>query len=231
MDIECRSKQARSQDLERGGLFWKSEKSANDLDPNFYWSWISITRFVRKLRRNFSKSSEIQTFFCPKTDDLQKKKVFAKIETDFSAKVRNSNVFSAQKQVISKRKKKRGLRRNWDWFFALRNSNAFLYRITTSTSQLRHPISFGGAVFNFLPKIGLKSTKNVRFWILHKPMGGLEPPPRALGYATGSKEYQSLVVDGASALLILKRLTWVRFLVGSNKKLKKSILTTYLLDV
>ena len=37
----------------------------------------------------------------------------------------------------------------------------------------------GGAVFNFSQKIGLKSTKNVRFCILHKPMGGLELPPLA----------------------------------------------------
>ena len=34
----------------------------------------------------------------------------------------------------------------------------------------------GGGIFNFSQKIGLKSIKNVRFCILHKPMGGLEPP-------------------------------------------------------
>ena len=45
----------------------------------------------------------------------------------------------------------------------------------------------GGAIFNFLQKIGLKSTKNVRFCILHKPMGGLEPP-RPPGYATDCYE-------------------------------------------
>ena len=39
----------------------------------------------------------------------------------------------------------------------------------------------GGAVFNFSPKIGLKSTKNVRFCILHMPM----PTPTPPGYATG----------------------------------------------
>ena len=45
----------------------------------------------------------------------------------------------------------------------------------------------GGAIFNFSQKIGLKSTKNVRFCILHKPMGGgsSPPPPRPPGYATG----------------------------------------------
>ena len=37
--------------------------------------------------------------------------------------------------------------------------------------------SDGGAIFNFSPNICLKSTKNVRFCILHKPMGGLSPPP------------------------------------------------------
>ena len=101
--------------------------------------------FVRKLRRNFSESSEIQTFFQPKNRwSPKKKKIFAEIETDFPAKIGNSNAFSG--------------------------------RFTTCTSQLRHPISFGGAVFNFSPKIGLKSTKNVRFCILHKPMGGSSPP-------------------------------------------------------
>ena len=86
--------QARSQDLEKGRLFWKSKKSANDLDPNFHCSWISFTRFVRKLRRNFSESSEIQRFFPPKIRWSPKKKtVFTKIETDFSAKFGNSNVW------------------------------------------------------------------------------------------------------------------------------------------
>ena len=36
----------------------------------------------------------------------------------------------------------------------------------------------GGAIFHFSQKIGLKSTKNMRFWILHKPMGGGSSPPR-----------------------------------------------------
>ena len=36
----------------------------------------------------------------------KKKKVFTKIETDFSAEIGNSNVFFAQNQVVSKKKKK-----------------------------------------------------------------------------------------------------------------------------
>ena len=79
-----------------GGLFWKSEKCANDLDSNIHWSWTSFRRFVRKLRRNVSESSEIQSFFPPKIRwSPKKKKVFAKIQSDFPAEIRNSEFFSA----------------------------------------------------------------------------------------------------------------------------------------
>ena len=64
------------------------------------------------------------------------------------------------------------------------NSNAFSGQITTSTSQLRHPISFGGAVFILSPKIGLKSTKNVRFCILYRPIDFAYFTARPPGYAT-----------------------------------------------
>ena len=67
-----------------------------------------------------------------------------------------------------KKKKKKGLHRFWDWFFGQnRKSNVWGGGL----------FSDGGAIFNFSPKICLKSTKNVRFCILHKPMGGLSPPP------------------------------------------------------
>ena len=51
--------------------------------------------------------------------NLKNSDVFTKIETDFSAEIGNSNVFFAQIQVVSKKKKKKkGLHQNWDWFFA-----------------------------------------------------------------------------------------------------------------
>ena len=58
------------------------------------------------------KDRKFNRFFRQKLGDLQKKKkkkkkVFAKIQSDFSAEIQNSNVFSAQNQVISKKKKKR----------------------------------------------------------------------------------------------------------------------------
>ena len=91
-----------------------------------------------------------------------------------SHKIRNSNVFSDQKQVVSKKKVFTEIETDFPAKFG--NFNAFSDRITTCSSQLRLPISFGGAVFNFSPKIALKSTKNVQFCILHKPIRGLEPP-------------------------------------------------------
>ena len=114
----------------------------------------------------------------------------SEIEREFFGKLGNSNVFSAQKQVVSKRKKKVFTEIETDFSAVIGNLNAFSGRITTCTSQLRHPISFGGAVFNFSPKIDPKSTKNVRFCILHKPMGGAPaptPPPPWLRYCSGKK--------------------------------------------
>ena len=96
--------------------------------------------------------------------------VCPKIETNFLGKLGNSKVFSAQNQVVSKKKKKKkkkGLHRNWDWFFG---PNRKFKRLRGGCFPI------GGAIFNFSQKIGLKSTKNVRFCILHKSMGGLEPP-------------------------------------------------------
>ena len=123
--------------------------------------------------------------------------------------------FSAQKQVIFKKKKKKGL--NWDGFFGLNrkfkrffsaktgdlkkvftetetdfstkigNSNAISGRITTSTSQLRHPISFGGGCFHFFIKN--RPQKHQKRAILHTLQANGEArappaPPPPPGYAT-----------------------------------------------
>ena len=131
------------------------------------------------------KDRKFNRFFRQKLGDLQKKKkkkkkkkVFAKIQSDFSAKIQNSNFFSAQNQVISKKKKKRALPK----FKAI-----FLPKFRKFKRFRGGSFRMGGAVFNFSQKIGLKSTKNMRFCILHKPMRGLEPPPPPPGYATAAK--------------------------------------------
>ena len=56
-----------------------------------------------KLRLIFRPKSEIQTFFPPKNRWSQKKRSLPKLRL-ISAKIGNSNVFSAQKQVISEKK-------------------------------------------------------------------------------------------------------------------------------
>ena len=56
------------------------------------------------------KDWNFKGFFRPKLGDLQKKKkkkVYAKVQSDFSAEIQNSKVFSAQNKVISKKKKKK----------------------------------------------------------------------------------------------------------------------------
>ena len=74
------------------------------------------------------KARKFKAFFRPKVGDLKKKKkkkkkVFAKIQSDFSAEIRNSKVFSAQNQVISKKKKKKGLYSRSVPFFTRTHSN------------------------------------------------------------------------------------------------------------
>ena len=118
--------------------------------------WYGISRKARKFKR----------FFRPKSGGLQKKKkVFTEFETDFSAAIGNSNVFSAQNLVVSKKKKRSSPK--------LRLIFPPKLEIQTFEGGL---FSYGGAIFNFSQEIGLKSTKKVRFCILHKPMGGSSPP-------------------------------------------------------
>ena len=103
--------------------------------------------------------------------------VCPKIETEFLGKLGNSNVFSAQKLVVSK-KKKVFTEIESDFSAKIGNSNVFSYRITTSTSQLRHPISFGGGCFQFFTKNRPK--KQQKRAILHTSQanGGARAPPR-----------------------------------------------------
>ena len=185
--------QARSQDLEKGGLFWKSEKNANDLDPNFHCSWIRIIRFVRKLRRNFSESSKIQTFFQPKTGDLQKKRSSPKLRLIFRPKSKIQTFFLPKNRWSPNKKKNSSPELRL--IFWLKSEIQTLFQ-----AESRHVLHnfgtqflLGGAVFNFSPTIGLKSTKNVRFCILHKPMGGgsSPPPPPLATLLTGT--YRSLL--------------------------------------
>ena len=206
--------QARSQDLEKGGgLFWKSEKCANDLDSNFHWSWISFRRFVRKLRRNISESSEIQRFFppkirwfpkkkkkkglrqnsewffgrnakfegffLPKLGDLKKKKKKSsspKFRVIFRPKCEIQRFFPPKIRWSPKTKKKVFAKIQNDFSSNFANSDVWGGLFSYG----------GGAFFRFSQKIGLKSTKNMRFAYFTSQWGGSSspapPPPPWLRY-------------------------------------------------
>ena len=146
-----------------GGFFERVRKVQTTLNQ-FHTVCPKIeTKFLGKLRNSnvFSAQNQVVS----KKKKKKKKKVFTEIETGFSAGIENSNVFSAQNQVVSKKKR----------------SSPKLRLVFRPNSEIQTfeggLFSYGGgAIFNFSQKIGLKSTKNVRFCILHKPMGGLEPP-------------------------------------------------------
>ena len=87
---------------------WRIQKILVGGDLKYKTSKIRMSS--PKLRVIFRPNSEIQTFFSPKfrwSPKRKKKKVFTKIESDFSAEIGNSNVFFAQIQVVSKKKKKK----------------------------------------------------------------------------------------------------------------------------
>ena len=110
----CLPSQGRRQLSEIGGGGGKIKirgaklKTSVELDPN---SWIGLRRsFSENQVISKKKNHKFKRSFRTKAGDLQKKKkIFAKIRRLFLAVIRNFNVFSAQKQEISKKK---GLRRN-----------------------------------------------------------------------------------------------------------------------
>ena len=167
----------------RGGFFEKVRKVQTTLTRIFIVleseshglseNWDGISRKAWKFKR----------FFSPKTGGLKKKKVFTKIETDVSAKIGNLNVFSAQKQVVSKKKVFTVIETNFSAKFG--NSNVFSGRITTCTSQLRHPISFRGGCFQFFTKNRPQKHQNRAILHTSQANGGGSSYPPPPGYATG----------------------------------------------
>ena len=158
----------------RGGLFWKSENCAKDLDPKFHCSWISFTRFVRKLRRNFSESSEIQRYFPPKIRWSPKKRSSPKLRLIFRPKSEIQTFFppkirwSPKKKTKNKKKKRKGLHQNWDWFFG-RNRKSKRFRGGC--------FPMGRGLFSiFHKKSGSKPPKRCDFAYFTSQWGGSSPP-------------------------------------------------------
>ena len=92
----------------RGGFFERVRKVQTTLTRIFIVLESVLHGLFENLEEISRKAQKFKGFFRPKSGGLQKKKkkkVFAEIETGFSAEIPNSNVFSAQIQVVSKKKK------------------------------------------------------------------------------------------------------------------------------
>ena len=142
--------------------FLRKLESSNFFPPKNRWS-PKKKRSSPKLSLIFRPKSEIQTFFQP------------------------NNRWSTKKQKKTKRKKV-FTEFESDFSAEIGNSNAFSHRITTSTSRLRHPISFGGGCFQFFTKNRPK--KQQKRAILHtsqaKGRARAPRPPLATLLITGS---------------------------------------------
>ena len=119
----------------------------------------------------------MQTFLRPKNRWSPKKKVLTKIEIDFSAKIGSSNVFSTQKQVVSKKKKKRSSPKLRLIFRPKSEIQTFFH------AESRHVLhNFGtqfplGGCFQFFTKN--RPPKHQKRAILHTSQangGGVQPP-------------------------------------------------------
>ena len=135
------------------------------------------------MRLIFRPKSEIQTFFrpkirwSPKIKKIKKNKVFTEIETKFSAKIGNSNVFLAQNQVVSKNKITKKTR-----------SSPKLRLIFWPKSEIQTfeggCFPMGGLFSIFHKKSASKAPKTCDFAYFTSQWGGSCPPP---GYATALK--------------------------------------------
>ena len=159
----------------RGGLFWKSEKCANDLDSNFHRPWISFRRSVRNLRRNVSEKSEIQRFFPPKIrwspkQNKKKKGLRQNSEWFFGRNPKFQRFFRPKLGDLQKKKKKKGLRQNSGRFFSQ-------FR---KFKRLRGALFVWGGLFSiFHRKSASKAQKSCDFAYFTSQWVGLEPPPLA----------------------------------------------------
>ena len=107
----------------------------------------------------------------------KKKKVFTKIETDFSAKIGNSNVFSAQYQVVSKKKRSLPKLR-----LIFRPKSEIHTLFQAASRHVHHNFGtyffMGGGCFQFFTKN--RPQKHLKRAILHTSQAnggrGLEPP-------------------------------------------------------
>ena len=199
--------QARSQDLRKGvgGFFERLRKVQTTLTLIFIVLQSEshgISRKHRKFHRfspkkkrsspnlslNFRPKSGTQPFFQTKNRRFpKKKKVFTEFEFEFSAKIGNSNVFSDQKQVVSKKKNKVFTEFESDFTAKIGNSNVFSDRPLHTLHNFGTQFPLGGAVFNFHQKRAILHTSQANGGAI----APFPPPPSWLRYCLPVTTYVS----------------------------------------
>ena len=154
------------------------------------------------MRLIFRPKSQIQTFFPPKIRWSPKKikKVFAEIESDFSAEIPNSNVFSAQNQVVSEKKKKR--------------SSPQLRQIFRPKSEIQKfeggLFSYGGGLLSIFRKKSPSKAPKTYDFAYFTSQWGARAPPAPPGYATASGSLKMLA-------------SWAFFIVEDRRKTRRKV--------
>ena len=174
--------QARSQGLEKGGGggFFERVRKVQRTLTRIFIVLESVSHGLSEIWDGISwKALKFKRFFRSKTDGLQKKKRSSpKLSLIFRPKSEIQTIFQPINRWSPKKKKRSSPKLS----LIFRPKSEIQTLFHTDSRHLLHNFGTqfslrGGAVFNFSPKIGLKSNKNVRFCILHKPMA-LAPPPR-----------------------------------------------------
>ena len=116
------------------------------------------------------KARKFKDFFRPRTGGLQKKKVFAEIESDFSAEIRNSKVFPPKNRWYPKKKKKKKK------VFAEVESD-FSAKYGNSNVSGGAVFLWGGLFSIFHKKSASKALKTCDFEYFTSQWGGARAPP------------------------------------------------------
>ena len=139
---------------------------------------------------------------------VSKKKVFTEIETDFSAEIGNSNVFSAQNQVVSKKRKERSL-----------SKLSLIFRPNSEIQTFEggcFPMGGGGLFSIFHKKSASKAPKTCDFAYFTSQWGGGSSPPapplatllRAYEYLTYLKKNNQWIFDRPCDCDIISKALW-----------------------